>query len=335
MDINDQFLVSGPMIATDSVHLFPSFVSPRKRYSNMPVITTQGFLHYNSKTKEYQMGEKYRIHDKDTIGNYLSLHKNYCSLYGEGDIDLTENLGQIKVETKGSAIYDLPKDKLTVDLLMTIDFFFPDNCFTFLSDTLSSMSGLKAVNLKSVGYQKSLKELIGSIEADQIFKEQAIFGTVKKLPDALLKSFVFTDLKMQWNKSQNAWQSVGEIGIASIKGIQLNKKINGNLEIEKKRSGDSFTLYLEISDGHWYFFTYKRGLMQAYSSETGFNNIIAETKGSERKQEIERGEQSYVFFMSNLKKRNDFLKKLKGESVSDEGDEFEEGDDYEQYDDFD
>lgn len=337
-DINEAFLVSGTMLATDSIHIFPTFISPRKRYSNVPVMTSGGFLKFNNKDKTYNIADTVRLAHPDTTGNFLSLHKNFCTMYGEGNIDLTTNLGQIKVETKGNGLYKLNEDKFNLNLLMSVDFFFPEACIQFIADTLASMTALKPINLQSRTYTQGLKELIPYNTAQQMFKEQSIFGTVKKLPDELIKTFVFSDLNLQWNKELDAWQSTSQLGIANILSNQINRKVNGHMLVTRKRSGDSFDLFIEIDEDHWYYFNYKRGLMQAYSSEAPFNEIITSIKGSDRKMKIERGETSYVFFLSNLKKRNDFLKligKPVGKKATEEEDNDDEDEDYEQYDEFD
>jgi hypothetical protein len=335
-DINDVHLVSGTMLATDSIHIFPAFVSPRKRYSNKPVMTADGFLTYNKKEKTYIIGSKERITDPDTTGNILTLHKNYCQIYGEGKIDLTADLGQIKIQTAGNGIYKLDEDKFGLNLLMTVNFYFPDACMKFIADTLATMTALRPVDLKSRTYIKGVKELIPYKDATVMFNEQSIFGTVKKIPEQLDKTFVFSDLYLKWNKKLRMWISNGKLGIANVAGTQINRKVNGYLAITRRRSGDSFDLYIEISKDHWYYFHYKRGLMQAYSSEAVFNDIIANIKGNDRKLKIQRGEASYVFFLSNEKKRNEFLE-LIGKKVKDTKNENKEDEniDYEKYDDFD
>lgn len=335
-DINDLFLVSGAMLATDSIHVFPTFISPRKRYSNIPVMSADGFLSYNKNKKLYIIGSKERIADPDTTGNILTLQKNNCNMYGEGKIDLTANLGRIEINTAGNGLYKIEEDKFDLDLLMTVDFYLPEACIKFISDTLATMTALKPISLKNKTYVKSIKELLPYDEADEMLKQQNIFGTVTKVPKKLSTTFVFSELGMAWNKKRTSWESTGDIGIANILGIQINRKIKGNVSITRKRSGDSFDLYLKISDTHWYYFNYKRGLMQAYSSEAGFNNIIIDIKGNDRKLKAERGEASYVFFLSNKKKRNKFLKEI-GQSAIDDGNtnDDDEDIDYEQYEDFD
>jgi hypothetical protein len=333
-DINDKFLVAGAMIATDSVNVFPTFVSPRKRYSNLPVMTADGYLTFNKKQKKYIIGQKERIADPDTTGNILTLQKNSCNMYGEGSIDLTSNLGQIKIETKGNGLYNIEKDKFDLNLLMTVDFYLPEACIKYIADTLSKLTNLRPISLQNKAYKKRIRELLPYDEANEMFKQQNIFGKVNIVPKPLTTTFVFSELGIKWNKERTSWESTGDIGIANILGVQINRKVQGNLAITKKRSGDSFDLYLKISDDHWYYFNYKRGLMQVYSSEAAFNEIITNIKGSDRKLKIKRGEASYVFFLSDKRKLEKYLKRIgviKSKDAEDEGG----SDDYKQYEDLD
>jgi hypothetical protein len=335
MEINGSFLTNGVMMATDSVHIYPSFLSPRKLYSNIPVATSQGYLYYDKGGKKYELGSKERIASDDSTGNYLSLQKNECTLYSDGYIDLAATLGRMKIETRGNSIYNLANDRYTMDLIMTLNYYLPDGCFKLLSDTLLTMTGLPAISLKSNTYVKGIKELLGSKAGYNYLKEQAIFGTVKNLPDELKTTFVFSELNMFWNKNADAWQSIGEIGLVNVYGQQINKKVKGMMEIERKRSGDGFSLYLEITPNLWYFFNYKRGLMQAYSSDAKFNNVIVAIKGNDRKLEAKRGEASYLFFLSDISKRNNFIKHMNGEKVAEENEgnapEGEDNGEYKKY----
>ena len=334
-DINDKFLVAGAMIATDSINVFPTFVSPRKRYSNLPIMTAGGFLTYNEKQKKYIIGSKERIADPDTTGNILTLQQNSCNMYGEGSIDLTANLGQIKINTKGDGLYNLEKDRFDLNLLMTVDFYLPDACLKYIADTLSKLTSLRPISLQNKAYKKRIREILPYDEANEMFKQQNIFGKVNIVPKQLATTFVFSELGIKWNKERTAWESTGDIGIANILGAQINRKVQGNLVITRKRSGDSFDLYLKISEDHWYYFNYKRGLMQVYSSEDAFNEIITNIKGSDRKLKIKRGESSYVFFLSDKRKLDKFLKRIGVIKSSNKLDNEDENEDYKQYEDLD
>lgn len=310
-DINDAFLVSGPITATDSMYVYPAFVSPRNLYSNFPIATASGYLNYNEKTKTYQIGSKIRMQNSDTTDNYLSLDQEHCFLYSDGEINMGTQLGQVKIKTWGNSNYKIKEDELTLDIFGTLDFYLPQECIKIIADTIKNMSKLEGLKLKGDNYVKGLKNLLGYAEATKVITEQNNFGVLKQVPPELSNTFVFNDLNIKWMKKSNAWLSQGKIGIMNIKGQQVNKKVNGYLEIIRRRSGDEMNLYLEINQGLWFFFNYRRGLMQMYSSYATFNKIINEIKGSDRKLKIERGETSYVFFLSNERKKNKFLERMK------------------------
>ena len=70
--------------------------------------------------------------------------------------------------------------------------------------------------------------------------------TTKRFPDELKKTFVFSDLKMHWNKDTRSYTSGGKIGVGNINKTQVNKFVDGRIEIIKKRGGDILNIYLEL-----------------------------------------------------------------------------------------
>jgi hypothetical protein len=103
---------------------------------------------------------------------------------------------------------------------------------------------------------------------------------------------------------------MGAIGIGNVGKDQINKYVKGNLQIIKKRSGDVFTLYLELDDAEWYFFTYSNNLMQAYSSIKTFNDFITMEKPKNRRLDAEKGVPAYSYYLSTERKKADFLKRM-------------------------
>ncbi len=318
MSHGDEFLVSGGMMATDSVHIYPAFLTPRKLYSNVPVATATGFLHYNSKTNVYEISTKERMAQPDSLDNYLCIKKDGCTINSDGDINLVANLGRIKMVNKGTTVYKIDDDRYTLDMISTLDFFIPAEAMKRIADTLKALESLQPASLISDTYTRGVRSIMGSAPAKKMLNEQRIFGTLNAIPPELNTTFMFSELHMVWNKKVNCWQSTGELGIANLNGAQINKKVKGTLEVERKRSGDGLTLYLEITPDLWYFFTYKRGFMQVLSSDKQFNDIVHSIKGGDRKMPAQRGEASYMFMMAENKKKNDFIKHLQGFEVEED-----------------
>lgn len=318
MSYGDEFLVSGGMMATDSVHIYPAFLTPRKLYSNVPVATATGFLHYNRKAQAYEISTKERMAQPDSLDNYLCIYKDGCTINSDGDINLVANLGRIKMVNKGTTVYKIDEDRYTLDMISTLDFFVPQAAMKRIADTIKAIQSLSPASIISDTYTRGVRSILGSAAAKKMFNEQRIFGTLNVIPPELNTTFMFSELRMVWNKKVNCWQSTGELGIANLCGVQLNKKVKGTLEVERKRSGDGLTLYLEITPDLWYFFTYKRGFMQILSSDKEFNDIVHSIKGGDRKAPAQRGEASYMFMMAENKKKNDFMKHLQGLEVEED-----------------
>ena len=69
-------------------------------------------------------------------------------------------------------------------------------------------------------------------------------------------------------------------------------------------------VYLELDPRNFYYITYSRGLLQAFSSEEDFNKAIADTKADKRKLKNEKGKSPYQFMLASKAKLNSFLKRF-------------------------
>jgi len=157
-------------------------------------------------------------------------------------------------------------------------------------------------------YLKGITDLIGKVEADKAITDMNLYGSFKKFPAELNKSIFINSLKMKWDKKTNSYQSLGRIGIGNILKKQVNKFVDGHVEIIKKRSGDIINIYLELEPRQWYFFSYQRNLMQAISSDEEFNSIIKEVKSDKRKYKHKKGEAPYSYMIGSEIKKQRFLK---------------------------
>lgn len=319
-DINDNKLYSGMMLTKDSTHIYSTFLSKRKNYSDIPICSASGFLFFDKTTNKYKISSLEKLMEPDLSDNLLSLQKNYCNMHAEGKINLGVDLGQVKLNTYGTILHNLPKNNITLDAMMLIDFYFPDKCIKIMADTIRSDGALTSINIKSKIYTKGVAQILGEKKSDDFFKEMSMFGVVKNFPKQLQHTMVLTDVNLKWNSETQSYRSVGKIGVGNIMNTQINRFVNGNIEIIKKRSNDVIAIYLEIDKGNWFFFYYQRGLLQSISSNSEYNKIIRDTKVSKRKLKVKRHEPAYMYFLSNERKRKDFLKRFIVTDENDSGD---------------
>jgi hypothetical protein len=111
---------------------------------------------------------------------------------------------------------------------------------------------------------------------------------------------------MKWSDETNSYRSYGKIGIGSIDNVQVNKKTDGFMELQIKRSGDIFDIYLDFGNHNYYYFGYTRGVMQILSSNKVLVETIMNMKPKDRKLKVPRNETSYIYLISTDSKRDKF-----------------------------
>ncbi|MFQ3580150.1 MAG: hypothetical protein SNJ71_08445, partial [Bacteroidales bacterium] len=261
-DIEGNELYSAIYLTLDSSHIYSTFLTKRKNHDDIPILQTRGYLRYDSPRKTFEIASKEKLEDKSKSGNYLSFHKEFCQVYGEGILNLGMQLGQVELKTYGLINHSLPSDRITLETFMMINFFFDNSKLSLMADTINSNTSLTPTNLNRKAYFKSLQELIGEEKTKQIASEIQLYGTMRRIPKELQYTLVFNQLDLQWNSYTRSYKSIGKIGVSNILDKQINKMLNGYVELTKRKGGDVLNIYLEVSQSVWFYFNYTNELMQ-------------------------------------------------------------------------
>ncbi len=310
-------LFNGLYMYYDSVHVYPAFLSGRKFSSDRPVVTASGYLNYDQEKQVYQISSKERLLDPTAPGNYLSIHRENCELYGEGRLDLGANLGLVKLATTGNATHKTAENTTELHVILGIDFYIADDIIQVMAAEIDSMPSLEAVDVNNPLYVKSLINLMGKAKYDALKSEASLFGTPKETPAEIKHTILFNELTLRWDDENNSWVSVGKIGIGSINGRSVNKRVDGMLELQIKRSGDILDFYFQLDRRTWYYFGYTRGVMQMHSSNNEFLDLMKKLKPNEREAKSS-GKDSYIYMVSTDVKKNTFLRRYRAVKDSQE-----------------
>lgn len=307
-DINRKRIFNGIYVHYDSVHVYPAFFTPKKFHSDNPIISAHGSLFYDKYSQLYKISSREKMFDRNLPGNYVSLHREDCQLYGEGKIDLGAELGLIKLISAGNARHHINDNKTTLNILLGIDFFIDEEILEIIASEIDSIPELPATDMNALTYNKGIIELAGKELAGLYKDELNLFGKVKEIPSPLKHTIFFNELKLIWDDYANSYRSYGKIGIGSINNTQINKRVNGLIEIKIRRSGDICDIYLEIDKMNWYYFGYTRGVMQTHSSNQEYIDRIKILKPKERKQKVRKkaGGLSYIYMVSTERKKSNF-----------------------------
>lgn len=314
-----QKLYSGLYFGGDSTSVYPAFISQKQRSTDGEIISAEGLLTYDDVNKKYRIsgqlaGEKDKAKTDSNyvaVNNIITLDDKRCSLTGDGKINLTTNLGEVKLNNYGQVVYQTVNDSIYFDVVMTLDFLFNDDALKVMAEAIEGAPALKpTVDTRPV-YTNALANMVGKDKADKLIAETSLYGTTKKLPTGLQHTLLLTDLKFYWSKERTSFISTGPIGVGAAGKNYTGRLMEGKFEVIRRRSGDVLNLYFEPIPSVWFYFNYQRGVLQAYSSEEKFNTAIDGMKPEKRELKEKDGQEPYQFMLSTERKKSEFLKRMK------------------------
>jgi hypothetical protein len=314
----------GIVMNPDTIGLYSTFISKKQNKKHTDIISANGFLYYNKKTKRYEISNKEKLNERSLPGNYVSLNTESCSVDGDGKINFGCDVGQVKLSPVGTINHDLIGDKISLHTSMSVAFPFNENALEKMAEKMNDFPDLLPIEFRKTPYEKTLRELVGLKESEVVMTELNLNGVVpnRKFPDQLATSLFIADINFKWNEETKSYQSYGPIGLANVLKKQVFKYVNGFIELKKERVGggkekgvskDVLNIYLELDGNNWYYFYYKNGLFETLSSDDEFNNVVSETKVDKTKYKGQKGEADFQFIMapSSVKKKR-FVDRMKG-----------------------
>jgi hypothetical protein len=309
-DLDNKRLYNSIYLTRDSVHIYSSFLGKRQKFNDHQIIAADGYLQFNEAAKRYEIASKDKLRDNLMPGNMLAFNTDYCYTYAEGKMELGLDIGQVKTDVFGTITHNLPEDKVHMETVFKLDFFFPQELMRIIADTLANNASIKAADLTRPTFTKKLYDALGANRGREVAGELQLYGAMRRLPVELQSAITFCQLDMYWDQPTSAYRSMGEIGISSILDRQVNKMVKGYLELQKRRTGDQIDIYIEVSDRDWFFFSYTREVMQVVSSFDEFNDFIDKMKDDKKKMKVGRRDTPYSFYLSSDTRKDIFVKRF-------------------------
>jgi hypothetical protein len=298
VNLNKDRIFSGSFIANDSIHIYPSFVSFRKKFNDQQITNSGEYLYFEEGFNRYLLGSQEKMSNPENPGNLIVFDLNQCLIRSQGKINPDIDLGQLKLEASGSTAHRFNENSLELDALLTIDFFFNEPALQILIKDLDSLPGPQTVFFRSPVNRAKIQEFIGKEKTQLLWSEIEAEGKLISIPSEINRTIVLNNLQLQWDQESRSYQSYGRMEISNIKGIPVHKSVNGFIEISKRRTGDMLDLYIEISPGNWYYFGYTRGQIMAFSTNNAFNQAILSVPLRQRQLSVRSGQTPFTYMIA-------------------------------------
>ena len=169
---------------------------------------------------------------------------------------------------------------------------FNPNCISFKYNNLDTVNGSLSFNLEFLFSEKALKILLNDLLGDTISEKIPISKNIK---------IETNKIKLENVSGMNFLYSESNIDINTINGNTINKTLPILVFLKSADNSPILDMYVDLSNGIWYYFFYYKNVMSAVSSNQNFNSTLTNAKSSNR--------QCYYSICSPTK-RDIFIRKL-------------------------
>ena len=281
--------------ATDSLELYPTFLSALVSKDDPIVMTSSGLLQYNVGANQFEIASKEKLVNRSAPGNYLALHTESCSLNGMGIIDLGMDYVDVTVEAVGNVNYNQNTGETSMNITARFNMALDKGLMTGVAKRINEIEGLKPMNFNSTTLQEAVLEWDGEKESEKIKDEYIRLGELKKTPEGLKHTMTFTGVYLSSFNSPSSQNkglitNVESAVLVSIYNEPVMKYVPFKAffnQVYSKAGSDGFSLYINIPGGRDYFFDYtikkKEGLMRIKTGDQELSSKLLEMKDDKRK----------------------------------------------------
>jgi hypothetical protein len=277
---------------TGTNDLYATFLSSKELRSDATMFAANGLLSYDEKNKIFKVVPETKTTDEltDESSSY-TLDDIKGRLTYQGRLNLIAERakeGEQMFLSAGSAQVVLDSLQYRFNTLLAMNFPANPQAVSKIGEAIVG-ANLEEQNSDAAEpdwnrLTAKLTSIIGRKTAES-YINRAI-ATHRSLAEASPKmnaTVVLSNVNLRWSGQQNAFYSVGKIGVSNLGTSDINAQMEGMLEIRKGSRGDEVSLYLEASPESWYYFDWQQGKLSMVSSVSEVNDIIKPKKGDKAK----------------------------------------------------
>lgn len=239
----------------------------------------------------------------------------------EGDMRITETKGR-KENYVGNR-FGFSKSKGVVEFEGKIDFIKPDQRFAIIAAakgrgrhdqntyTMQTLMAIKLEEGKGDIFKDVAKHIKKQVDIDETpvkNDEELLYKLANMISHADLEAFqrrmtrgraeisdvlpfplVLHNVTMNWSEDQRAFYSTGKIHLSNIYKDNINLVVDGYIEIPMTGK-QVFNIYLQVSKGRWYYFSYQSNDFKMVTSDEDLNKKIADPKSKDKFKLAEKSE---------------------------------------------
>jgi len=310
----------------DSNLVYTSFFENRRFHSDVPLMTTEGFLYYKDEISSFVIESELKMAYPDTLGTVMRFHENGCFITADGLVNLGLEIEHVKMPASGNGFHDRKTGEAKFLTLFAADFMLDPKSVEIMVSIIRNTDYDKAGNPENEGTLKRLSEWIGLPQATKLATELTEYEKLKSLPPDRQYTMVFDSLLWEWNQEARSYFAEGQAYLLWMKDNPVNREVHVKGKISFSRAGNTFDLYVEAAPEVYFFFSYRlstSGMMSTLSSVEEYNQNIVALKDEERVVKPTGGGKQYNLIRADNNRFRQVLRVFSQRGAADEEEEME------------
>lgn len=279
----------------DSIRLYPTFLSALESSTDPIFITASGVLQYDFSSKEFQIGPKEKLLNRNEAGNFISLHTESCSMEAEGIINMGMDYGDITVDAVGTVSYNQQTGATEVNATMRFNLPLDKGAFESVGGRIVEYEGSKPLSFDNTNLEQALLLWADRKTADKVKSDYTLDENkkIKRLPDSFEKSIVITGIRLKSTPmakdAKGLMSNLESAAIVNFFGKPVMRQVVFRAFFEQiySQNGDHFAMMMQVPGGPDYLFDYsmlkKDGTLNIITNDSELSAAINAIKEDKRK----------------------------------------------------
>jgi hypothetical protein len=276
--------------------MYPVFMSELLSADDKNLISASGLLQYDFEASEFRIASKEKLENRGEVGSYLALHTPTCAMNGDGKINLGITTPGVDIDALGVINFDPKMQQTSMNLTLRLNMLFENAALERLGEKLLNLPSLASSSVEILKLQTTLEQAFntwGNKEiTDKFFSEYALRKSVRKMPDELTATMIFTGVHLYSIDSIpqfSGFSSVLEDAfLVSLHGQPVMRKLPSEFAFYRNDKGvDVFGINFFVPGGNSYFFYYqvnkKDGKLTFVTTDQDIITRVSSVKSDKRK----------------------------------------------------
>lgn len=270
--------------------LYQTFFTKKPVRDDVNFMVPRGNLRYDKRRNRFVVCSDEKLKNSALPGTLVELSLPGCEVSQQGATSFPTGRNTLVQNTfVGDVFAEGDVMKLRGGLVLDMPVF-PEVIAEHLQERLRVPGAYDGLGAFATNYRSMLNEWLGVDEAAALELELNALGEFKKsVPDDVQFPMVFHGLNWEYDRFEDMWVTVGDLGIATLGKHNVWRSVRGKIAFS--RDSDILHIYLHLDGKNWFYLEWNSTLGSfsiqsrelALESEERLSSKLAELKPSDLK----------------------------------------------------